>query len=125
MEHSFELFLCIWLQAGCDSADTQCLGAVGVDVEAVIAQALVHTIQVQVDVLETTQYTTLEALSVCLVFTRWRIEVLVEMVHFGVFPPVALNAKEGLGSLHAGTRFFGLNSRRPPSADSYPQFQLW
>ena len=46
VEHSLKLFLRVWLQASCDSADTQCLGAVGVDVEAVIAQALVHTVQV-------------------------------------------------------------------------------
>ena len=86
--------MCVWLQVCCDPADTQCLRAVSVDVEAVVAQALVHTVQVQMDVLETSKDTTFKALGIRFVPTRRRIEVLCVVVHLWIFPPVAFKAEE-------------------------------
>ena len=61
---------------------------------AVVAEAFVHTIQAQVDVFKTTQHSASQALSVCFVFAGGCVEVLAEVVHLGILPPVPFNAKE-------------------------------
>ena len=70
------------------------MGTVSVDVVAVVAQALVHAIEVQVDVFIATEYSAFQALCVCLVCAGKCVEVLVVVIHFGILPPVSFYAKE-------------------------------
>ena len=61
---------------------------------AVVAKAFVHTIQVQVNAFKATEHSVSQALCVCLMFAGGCVEVLVEVVHLGILPPVPVNAKE-------------------------------